>query len=123
MCDSETSAYKNSPETTLQTDDDMAASVSELSDKEYKSFFGSDGIGGKFCYNIPIRLADEKTLNALSSYISGGLPDISALNSGEKVIMVQESGRNTYKVGDSIRIMGITANDSNYGIGKVARCV
>lgn len=35
----------------------------------------------------------------LSSYISGGLPDISALNSGEKVIMVQESGRNTYKVG------------------------
>ena len=34
--------------------------------------------------------------------------------------MVQESGRNTYKVGDSIRIMGVTANDSNYGIGKVA---
>lgn len=120
VCDSETSAYKNSPETTLQTDDDTIASVSELSDKEYKSFFGSDGIGGKFCYNIPIRLADEKTLNALSSYISGGLPDISALNSGEKVIMVQESGRNTYKVGDSIRIMGVTANDSNYGIGKVA---
>ena len=120
VCDSETPAYKNSPETALQTDDDTIASVSELSDKEYKSFFGSDGIGGKFCYNIPIRLADEKTLNELSSYISGGLPDISALNSGEKVIMVQESGRNTYKVGDSIRIMGVTANDSNYGIGKVA---
>ncbi len=48
------------------------------------------------------------------------MPDISALNSEEKVIMVQESGRNTYKVGDSIRIMGVTANDSNFGIGKVA---
>lgn len=120
VCDSETPAFNNNSETALQIDDSTKNSVSELSDEQYKNFFKADGIGGKYCYNIPIRLADEKTLNVLSSYISGSMPNISALDSGEQVILVQENGGNIYNIGDSIRIMSLTANDSNYGIGKVA---
>ena len=120
VCDSETFAYNDNRHTKLQIDDDAKSSVSELSDEKYKSIFDTGKMSGKYCYNIPIRLADKKTLNVLSEYISGGLPDLSALDSGEQVILVQKTDRNVYKTGDSLEIMSLTANDSNYGIGKVA---
>ncbi len=119
VCDSETFAYNDNRETKIQIDDSMKDSIAAASDEQYKSFLGSDGIGDKYCYNIPIRLADEKTLKALSSCISGGMPDISALNSGEQIILVRNYDRNVYKEGDNIEIMALTANDTGYGIGKV----
>lgn len=119
VCDSETFAYNDNRKTRLQIDDSMKESIAAASDEQYKSFFGSDGIGDKYCYNIPIRLADEKTLKALSSCISGGMPDISALNSGEQIILVRDYDRNVYKEGDSIEIMALGANDTGYGIGNV----
>lgn len=119
VCDSETFAYNDNRETKIQIDDSIKDSIAAASDEQYKSFLGSDGIGNKYCYNIPIRLADEKTLKALSSCISGGMPDISALNSGEQIILVRDHDRNVYKEGDSIEIMALSANDTGYGIGKV----
>lgn len=119
VCDSETFAYNDNRKTKIQIDDSMKESIAAASDEQYKSFFGSDGIGDKYCYNIPIRLADEKTLKALSSCISGGMPDISALNSGEQIILVRDYDRNVYKEGDNIEIMALGANDTGYGIGNV----
>ncbi len=119
VCGSETFAYNDNRETKIQIDDSIKDSITAASDEQYKSFLGSDGIGDKYCYNIPIRLADEKTLKALSSCISGGMPDISALNSGEQIILVRDYDRNVYKEGDSIEIMALSANDTGYGIGKV----
>lgn len=91
----------------------------ELSDKEYKGFFDEGNLGSENMYRIPTKLTVPHTINGLSEYVTDGEINLEALNSGEEILLIYQSGEPPFAVGKAVTIYSALANENGYGLGEI----
>lgn len=91
----------------------------ELSDKEYKGFFGEGNLGSENMYRIPTKLTVPHTINGLTEYVTDGEINLEALNSGEEILLIYQSSEPPFAVGEAVTIYSALANENGYGLGEI----
>lgn len=91
----------------------------EFSDKEFGNFFDEGELGSKKMYRIFTKLAPSSAINRLSENVTAGSIDFNALNRGEEILLVYNSQKPPFEVGESIMIYSAAAMENGYGISEL----
>lgn len=91
----------------------------ELSDEKYKDFLNEGNLGSENMYRIPTKLTIPGTINGLTGYVTEGEINTAALERGEEILLVYQSGEPPLAVGETVTIYSPLASENGYGLGEI----
>ena len=101
------------------TNEIVREGIIKASSKEYKDFFDEGETGSKHMYQAPTKLASALVLNRLSDYVEDGEIDLDRINMGKELIVVYQSKKPSFRVGDKVTVYSAAAGEQNVGIGGI----
>jgi putative ABC transport system permease protein len=90
-----------------------------LADEDYKNFFDEGELGSKNMYRIPTKLTVPQAISSLAEYATDGEINLSALDSGEEILLIYQSGEPPIAVGETVTIYTAAASENGYGLGEI----
>ena len=93
--------------------------IIQASSGEYKDFFDEGETGSKHMYQAPTKLASAPVLNRLYEYVEDGGIDLDRINEGKELIVVYQSKKPSFGIGDKVTVYSAAAGEQNVGIGGI----
>lgn len=90
-----------------------------MCDEKFGNFFDEGQLGSKHMYRIYTKLAPSNAINSLAGSVTEGSVDIDALNRGEEILLVYNSRKPPFEVGEHITVYSATATESGLGIAEL----